>query len=67
MFWVVLEVLHEFFKFKLCNYKNIIIMTHLGWPSDIGLELESVLLLNVSGLIPSGVNLDGLIYLLQKK
>jgi len=34
---------------------------HLGWPSGIGLKPGSVLLLKVSGLILSGVNLRGLV------
>jgi len=35
--------------------------THLGWSSGIDLELGSVLLLKVSDLIPSGVNMSELI------
>ena len=45
-------------------------VTHLGWPSGIGLGPGSVLLLEVSGSIPSDANLGGPIYfllLLQKK
>jgi len=37
------------------------IETHLGWPDGIDLGFVSVLLLEVSGSIPSGVNLGGLI------
>jgi len=36
-------------------------ITHLGWPSGIGLGLGSVLLLEVSGLILSSANLGGLV------
>jgi len=36
-------------------------LTHLGWPSGIGLRLGSVHLLKVSGSILSGVNLGELI------
>jgi len=40
-------------------------VTHLGWPSGIGLKLGNVLLLKVSGSILSSANLRGLVYLLQ--
>jgi len=36
-------------------------LTLLGWPSGIGLGYGSVLLLEISGSILSGVNLDKLI------
>jgi len=39
----------------------------LNWPDGIGLGSESMLLIEVSGLILSDTNLSGLIYLLQKK
>jgi len=34
-------------------------LTHFGWPSDIGLKLGSVLLLKVSGSNLSSANLRG--------
>ena len=40
---------------------NIFFVTHLGWHGGIGLGSRSVLLLEVSGSIHSGVNLSGLI------
>jgi len=40
---------------------NLCFSTRLGWPSGIGLEPESVLLLKVSGSILSGANLRGLV------
>jgi hypothetical protein len=40
---------------------------HLGWSSGIGLETENILLLKVSSSILSGINLGGLILLLQKQ
>jgi len=50
----------------LIVYYNDELRTHLGWPSGISLGSGSVLLLEVSGSIPSGANLGGLVYL-QKK
>jgi len=40
------------------------LLIHLGWSSGIDLGSRSVLLLEVTGSIPSRVNLGGLIYLL---
>jgi len=43
---------------KLSKLREI---THLSWPSGIGLGSGSVLLLKVSGLILSSANLRGLV------
>jgi len=43
------------------HYNITIEATHLGWPSGIGLEPGSVLLLKVLGSILSGANLRGLV------
>jgi len=46
-----------FFRCMLLTW----MLTHVGWSDGIGLGFESVLLLEVSGSIPTGANLGGLI------
>jgi hypothetical protein len=57
---IMLISTHLLWLYFLCNLLSAL-ATHLGWPSGIGLGPGSVLLLEVSGSILSGVNLGGLI------
>jgi len=49
-----------FIAFFVCFIMRVF-LTHLSWPSGIGLGSESVLILKVSSSILSGVNLRGLV------